>query len=501
MKPLSQQHWLAAPLILAFSASARLEPAPSEDRVAVVKAPAGPITPTPKPPAAETLERGFADVAARVGPAVVNIQATSKGGPAFGLGEHKPRALPFDDPFFGPFFRDPFGPFEDQPPQGERRVHAQGSGVIVSADGRILTNAHVIEGADDVSVFLADQRELKARVIGIDAKTDIAVLDVAVDDLPFLPLGESDKVRVGDFALAVGNPFAVGQTVTLGIVSATGRGQLGIVDYEDFIQTDAAINPGNSGGALVNTRGELIGIATAIVTGGGRGNTGVGFAVPSKMAGAVMQQIVDQGRVTRGWLGVAIQDVTSSLSEALHLGVKRGALVGDVIDGGPAAKAGLRRGDVVVALEGAPITDARTLRLAIGATKPGTKVRLSVLRSNKERDVDIVLQELPEDVAVAAVGAPNPAPTTLGIQVRPLTKDLAERLAVPPHTQGVVVASIVPGSRAADAGLRPGDLIVEVDGKAVPTTRDLTQALAKSKGRLLLLVMREGITTFVVVEP
>jgi serine protease Do len=451
----------------------------------------GAIAPTEKPPAAETLERGFAGVAARVGPAVVNIQATKEI-----EGSVRGRS-PFDDPFFGPFF----GPFGPSPPH---RARAQGSGVIISADGIIFTNHHVIEGATDVRVTLSDKRELRARVLGSDPKTDIAVLDVEADGLPFLPLADSDQVEVGDFALAVGNPFGIGQTVTLGIVSATGRGQLGIVDYEDFIQTDAAINPGNSGGALVNTRGELIGIATAIVTGGGGGNAGVGLAVPSKMARAVMQQILTEGRVVRGWLGVGVQDLTPSLAEALRISTRAGALVGDVVPDSPAGRAGLRRGDVILRFGDAPVTDGRALRLLVGSARPGTRATLVLLREGRERRLEVVLEEMKDEDAEqdpSAPGRPDAATSdALGIDARPLTPELRARLAVPADEEGLVVVAVRPGGRGAEAGLRRGDVILEVNQKKVGSIAALRREVAAAPHRVLFLVLRDGTTSYVLLE-
>jgi serine protease Do len=358
-------------------------------------APAAPPPPAPGPiqvPPAErdaiSLQNGFAPIVARVAPAVVNISSVRvlQGG--------RVRAPSRLREFFGEQF------FPEVP--RERREQAQGSGVIVSEDGYVLTNNHVVEQASEVQVVLQDRRELRAKIVGTDPKTDIAVLKIDGERFAFAPFGDSTKVRVGEFALAVGNPFAIGQTVTLGIISAVGRGNMGIVDYEDFLQTDAAINPGNSGGALVNAAGELIGINTAILARGAAGNQGIGFAVPAHLARAVMDQILQHGRVVRGWMGVGLQDITPALAEALGRKDARGVVVGEVSPSSPANAAGLQRGDIVVEIDGEPVVDSRALRMRISQSAPGTKVRLGIDRDGKRREVTLVLDELPE--------RPRPAP-------------------------------------------------------------------------------------------
>jgi len=275
------------------------------------------------------------------------------------------------------------------------RQQGEGSGVIVSADGYIVTNNHVVDGATELTVSMADKREMKARVIGADAKTDIALIKVDVRDLPHVVLGDSSKVEVGDIALAMGNPFGLGQTVTMGIISATGRGGLGIEDYEDFIQTDASINPGNSGGALVNTRGELIGINTAILSRSG-GNQGVGFAVPVGLVRHVMTQLKENGAVTRARLGVYFQELTPKLASALGVQASKGAVVAEIVPDGPASKSGLRKDDVITALNGQAI-DGRSLRNAVGSMTPGSTINLKVLRGGSERNFSITLDRMPDD--------------------------------------------------------------------------------------------------------
>ncbi len=421
---------------------------------------------------------------------VVNISSTRVIRPP------APEQAPF---FHDPLFRDPFG--RGQLPR-EMREQSLGSGVIVSADGYVLTNSHVVQGATEVRVSLPDRRELEAKIIGQDPKTDIAVLRIPGDGFPFAELGDSSRVRVGDFALAIGDPLGLGQTVTMGIISAKGRGNVGIVDYEDFIQTDAAINPGNSGGALVNLEGQVIGINTAIATSGGaRGNQGIGFSVPSNLAREVMTQIEQHGRVIRGWLGVAVQDVTPAMATALGLPAQGGALVADVTDGSPAARAGVSRGDVVLEIEGRPTADSRGLRMQIGGASPGTSLRLQVFRNGARRDVTVTLGEMPTDER--RPGAPTPsAAGAVGLQVAPLTPDMARRLDVPENTAGVMVTGVQMGSRAADAGLRPGDVIQEIDKTHVRSPDDVKKALERdAAGTHLVLVYREGSTHFVAIAP
>jgi len=280
-------------------------------------------------------------------------------------------------------------------PDRPMRQQGEGSGVIVSADGYIVTNNHVVDGATELTVSMADKREMKARVIGTDAKTDIALIKVDARDLPHVVLGDSSKVEVGDIALAMGNPFGLGQTVTMGIISATGRGGLGIEDYEDFIQTDASINPGNSGGALVNSRGELIGINTAILSRSG-GNQGVGFAVPVDLVRHVMTQLKENGAVTRARLGVYFQELTPKLASALGVQASKGAVVTEIVPDGPASKSGLRKDDVITALNGQAI-DGRSLRNAVGSMTPGSTINLKVLRGSSERNFSITLDRMPDD--------------------------------------------------------------------------------------------------------
>jgi len=434
---------------------------------------------------------GFAPVVEPALESVVNV-SSSKTIKSSGSSPGSPF---FNDPFFQQFFGRQF-----QEPR-ERRERSLGSGVIVSSDGHILTNNHVVDGATDVKVSLRDHREFSAKIVGTDPKTDVAVLKIDATGLRPLTLGDSSKTRIGQFALAIGDPFGIGETVTMGIVSAKGRGGLSIEDYEDFIQTDAAINPGNSGGALINTEGELIGINTAILTRGGGGNEGVGFAIPINMARGVMQQILTNGKVVRGYLGLLIQPMSPALAKAFGISVTNGALVGDVTNDGPAGRAGVRKGDVIVAMNGEPVKNSRDLRLRVAETPPGTEVRLKIIRDGKTQEIAVKLGELPEKAqAASAEGGENE--TLSGVRVEALTPQIARQLRLNPATQGVVVDDVAESSAAADAGLRRGDVIEQVDRKPVTSAAAFEHA-AREAGQnpVLLLVNRQGNTSFVLIQP
>ncbi|XXX76843.1 Do family serine endopeptidase [Sorangium sp. So ce134] len=466
----------------------------------------GPLAVPPSARDAVSLQEGFAPIVSRVSAAVVNVSSVRFVRPP------SPERVPFfSNPFFREFFgmdgdgpdeRDGRGGQDGQPP-GPRvqREQSLGSGVIVSREGHVITNAHVVQGASQVRVAVPGRQEMTATVVGVDSKTDVAVLKLDGGEFAFAPFGDSDAVRVGDFALAIGNPFGIGQTVTQGIISAVGRGNMGIVDYEDFLQTDAAINPGNSGGALISTAGELIGINTAILARGAQGNQGIGFAVPSKLARAVMAQIVEHGRVIRGALGVAIQDVTPALAEALGLPPDtRGAVVSDVSEGSAAGRAGLRRGDVIVALRGEHLADGRDLRMRIAETKPGTPVELRVLRDGRSLELTATLDELPEPKQEAPTPAPTPS-GALGLEIAPLSDDLRRRFEIPGDVKGALVVGLSPGGPAARAGLGPGDVILEANRKPVTGPEQLKQEVDAAGNRpVLLLAWREGRTRFVLVE-
>ena len=438
--------------------------------------------------------RGYASVVKRVLPAVVNI-SSSKVVKSDMSALRGPQGV---DPFFRQFFGDDF--FRKFAVPQERREKSLGSGVIVSPEGYILTNNHVVDGATEVTVTLHDKRELKARVVGTDPRTDIAVLKIDGSNFPVLTLGDSSKVEVGDIVLAVGDPFGVGQTVTQGIVSATGRGGLGIEQVEDFIQTDAPINPGNSGGALVDDEGHLIGINTAIMGNSG-GSQGIGFAVPINMAHHDMDEILKHGKVDRAYLGILPQDVTPAIAKAFHVSESKGALVGDVTPNSPASRANLKNGDIILQINGQPIDDANQLRLKIGMMEPNTNVSLKVLRDGKTQNVAVQLGDFPSKEERAAIGTENPESALQGVTVENLTPDTAQQLKLPATTKGVVVDEVSPASRAADAGLQSGDVIQEVNHQPVKTVKDFSQAVSASKkdAPVLLLVDRDGSTMFLAV--
>ena len=430
----------------------------------------------------------IADVAEAVLPAVVNIATT--------------RVQEMDSFGFGPFGQDPmfrqfFGqPFEDLPRQF--RQEGSGSGVIVSEDGVVLTNSHVVASAESIEVTLHDGREFVAELLGSDPRSDVAVLRlVDAEGLTPLALGDSDELRLGETVLAFGNPFGLSGTVTMGIVSAMGRADVGIVDYEDFIQTDAAINPGNSGGALVNLRGELVGVNTAIMSRSG-GYQGIGFAIPSNMVGSIMRSLLTDGRVARGWLGVMIQDLRPGLAEAFEVETTEGVLVGDVVSDSPAQAAGVRRGDVIVALDGAPVASAAALRNAVGGLSPGSKVKMKLLRDGKSKLLTVKLGELPGDDQTASTETRVPNPS--GLTVAPLDAAARARHDVPEDIrQGVLVTEVQPLGTAARAGMRPGDVVLEVNRTPVGSVESFSAAAAEG-GNTLLLVWRDGGTRWVVLD-
>jgi serine protease Do len=433
---------------------------------------------------------GFAPVVKEVLPNVVNISSSK----VVRTTNQMPEGMQ-SDPFFQQFFGQGFG--RPEIPKN-RREQSLGSGVIVSPEGYVLTNNHVVDGATDVKVTLSDKRELKAKIVGTDPKTDIAVLKLEGSNFPAITLGDSTKVQVGDYALAIGDPFGVGQTVTMGIVSAKGRGNLGIEDYEDFIQTDAPINPGNSGGALVNDRGELVGINTAILSHGSGGNEGIGFAIPVNLARNVMGQILDHGKVTRGYLGVVIQPITPAMAKQLGLSKLQGALVGDVSAKGPAQAAGVERGDVILSINGNAVSDSNELRNTVSMMQPGETVKLEVSRNGGTKDISVRLGELPlskKDAENKPEGASNDA--LEGVSVENLDAETAAQLQLPDSTKGVVVTGIDPASPKADSGLQKGDVIQEVNHQPVRNVAEFEQAMRKAGGSALLLVNRGGTTLFI----
>jgi serine protease Do len=437
-------------------------------------------------------KNGFSTVIDPALPAVVNISSTKV---------VKQQVVPnpfFNDPFFRQFFGNQFG--QQQQPQTERE-ESLGSGVIITQDGYIVTNNHVVSGASDIEVFTQSRKKYKARVVGTDPRTDIAVLKVDAAGLPTLAFGDSTNLKVGDLVFAIGDPFGIGETATMGIVSATGRALGGSIEhYENFIQTDAAINPGNSGGALIDVRGNLIGINTAIISGGG-GNEGVGFAIPVNMARDVIEQIADHGKVIRGYIGVTIQGVDPDMAKAFGLSQGGGALIGDVVPGGPAAKAGLQRGDIILELNGSSVTGPDDLSLRISEMAPGSVAHLKVFRSGHTQQIDVTLGTFPEN---SGPGAPveGAGAALQGVHVGDLTPDIAQQLGLPSGTSGVVVTEVDPSSPAAAANVQRGDVIEEVDRKPVHSVEDFRQALAgRANQPVLLLIDRSGNTIFVVVEP
>ena len=423
----------------------------------------------------------ISDVAEKVTPAVVNIttRRNRKTGDELPPSAHR--------------FLDPRG--RRLPPE-----MGAGSGVVISPTGTILTNNHVIDGADEIIVTFSNQRELPATLVGTDKSSDIAVLKVAAEGLPHLDFGDSSALRLGEFVLAIGNPFGVGQTVTMGIVSAKGRANVGIVDYEDFIQTDASINPGNSGGALVNLEGKLVGINTAILSRSG-GAQGIGFAVPSNMVRPIRDQIVKHGRVRRGWLGVAIQDLTPELRRGLGLGaVAQGVLVSEVMNGGPASKGDLEVRDVIVRVNDRSTRNAAQLRNRIALTAPGSRAKLTVMRDGKEKDLYVQLDEKKGDGEIASL-SPSDAAVTSGLRVDDLDDEMRKRLRIPRKVVGVVVSAVEPGSAADRSGLEEGDVITAVGRRPVRAAKHLERLIPNGTKEAVLRVFKRGVFTFVVLRP
>ena len=423
---------------------------------------------------------GFADIAQEVTPAVVNITV------------RKVMASPMSgNPFeqFPDFFNMPGMPKMPRRHGGPPAPEGQGagSGVIVSANGYVLTNNHVVEDATDITVTLPDKREFSGKVIGLDPQTDLAVVKIDGKDLPFVKWGDSSKLRVGEYVLAVGNPFGLNSTVTLGIVSALGRGGMGITQYEDFIQTDAAINPGNSGGALVNTNGELVGINTAIFSQSG-GYQGVGFAVPTNLAKPVYASLVSTGKVVRGFLGVGIQEVTSDLAQSFHLEKASGALVTNVVSGSPADQAGLQRGDVIIDYQGKPVTDPRNLQQYVIGTKVGSEVKMTLMRDGQKKFVKTTIRENQHPMQLAKNTEDVSEGPLAGVAVQNLDDTLVAKLGVDKNINGVVVMDVDPDSQAAKAGLSQGDIISEIDRKPIQSEEDFSTIAKHLDGQHQTLV-------------
>ncbi|TAL12515.1 MAG: DegQ family serine endoprotease [Nitrospirae bacterium] len=451
---------------------------------------ATPVVASPAVPAVQGAAPGFTEVARAVTPAVVNI--TSRAARGHGRGQHDPEE----------FFGSPFGPFGPQGPMPPRepRGGGMGSGVIVSPDGHIITNNHVVEGANELTVTLPDKREFKGRIIGTDPKTDLAVVKVDASGLPFVRWGDASKLQVGEYVLAIGNPFGLNSTVTLGIVSALGRGRMGITQYEDFIQTDAAINPGNSGGALVNTAGELVGINTAIISQTG-GSAGVGFAVPATMARPILESLVSTGKVVRGYLGVAIQDLTPDLAKSFGLKQAKGALVSSIAEDSPAERAGLKQGDVITAYQGKPIEEPAALQREVTRTPVGTKAVLKVIREGRDMDLTVTVGEQSERARVAGAG-PAMENALAGLEVQSLNQQMARELGIAGKASGVVVVGVEPGSLAERAGLAQGDVIREVNRQPVKSVKDYEKVAGnlKKDEPALLLINRRGASLFITIK-
>jgi len=458
-----------------------------------------PVATAPQPPVSGGGAKSFVEIAKMVRPAVVNIAATRSGKSGEG-----PLSSPFDDPFFRRFFGDEF--FRRDQPHRERKERGQGSGVIVDASGLIITNNHVVNKADEIRVILSDKREFKGKLIGTDTKTDIAVVKIEGTGLSTIAFADSDQLEVGEFVLAVGSPFGLTQSVTMGIVSAVGRASMGIAEYEDFIQTDAAINPGNSGGALVNVRGELVGINTAIFSQSG-GNMGIGFAVPSNLARSIMDQLAKTGKVVRGWLGVAIQELTPELATQFGISDTKGVLVSDVMDDSPAKKAGFERADVITEYDGKPMDTPTHLRNAVAQTPIGRKVAIKVIRDKKPKTIEVTIAEQPKSIGQSGSedNGESTAPTGVlsDLDVRELNEELAARYGIKTTERGVVVVRVKPGSTADEMGVREGDIILEVNRKPVSSIKSYERAvsgLAKDQA-VLLLLKRKGQTLYLTLRP
>ena len=459
---------------------------------AVAATPAG-ASPAASAVAAPGTVPGFTEVAKAVTPAVVNITAVR-------VARGRDSRMPSDpEEFFGSPFGPPDGPRGHNGPR-EPRGGGMGSGVIVSPDGYIITNNHVVEGANELTVTLPDKREFKGRIVGTDPKTDLAVVKVDAAGLPFVRWGDASKLQVGEYVLAIGNPFGLNSTVTLGIVSALGRGRMGITQYEDFIQTDAAINPGNSGGALVNTAGELVGINTAIISQTG-GSAGVGFAVPATMAKPVLESLVSTGKVVRGYLGVAIQDLTPDLAKSFRLKQVKGALVSSIAEDSPAEQAGLKQGDVITAYQGKPIEDPVALQREVTRTPVGTKAVLKVIRDGRDMDLTVTVGEQSERARVAGAGS-SMENALAGLDVQSLNQQLARELGITGKTNGVVVVGVEPGSLADRAGVAQGDVVREINRQPVKSVKDYEKVASslKKDESALLLINRRGASLFITVK-
>jgi len=427
----------------------------------------------------------FAEIVEKVSKGVVNISTTRV--------EEQPNPFWW---FFGPgpgpgeeFFRRFFGE-----PQRRIPTRSLGSGFLISPDGYIVTNSHVVRGATDINVTLWDGRTFKAKIVGVDDATDIAVLKIDATNLPYLKFGDSNELRVGDWVIAIGNPFGLGHTVTVGVVSAKGR-SLGITRYEDFIQTDAAINPGNSGGPLINIKGEVVGINTAILNPSGMSvNAGIGFAIPSSLAKDIVPTLIAKGKVERAWLGVYIQEVTPEIAKQLGLKEAKGALVSDVIPGSPADKVGIKRGDVIIEFDGKKVESWRQLPIMVSLSPVNKKAKLKIIRDGKELEFEVVLAKMPEEQELARQQPPEQRQIPeQGVELKQFG------ITIQDSPDGPKVVSVEPGSPAQMAGIMPGDIIVEVNRKQVKNSSEIANILKDQKSALFL-INREGRTIFVAIR-
>jgi serine protease Do len=458
----------------------------------IALSPANPALAQSSAKAAKELSSAFSTVAKTAMPAVVSIKiekAVEVGPMAFGspFGFNDPFGL-FDDELLRKFFGDKLPPQRQAPRKFYQR--GQGTGFIISKDGYILTNNHVVGNVDKITVELQDGRKFEnAKLIGTDPDSEVALIKIDGDDFPILPLGDSDKIEIGDWVVAIGNPFGLSETVTVGVISAVGRSNVHIAAYEDFIQTDAAINPGNSGGPLINLDGQVIGI-----------NMGIGFAIPINMARSIEEQLKTRGKVTRGYLGIYGQDITADIADLLQLKTSKGVIVAMVEKGSPAEKAGIQSHDVILEMNGKNIESYDTFRNDIAMLEPGSKVKFLVMRNGKTREVTVTLAERPTEVAQAVPAGQKKSQETLGIEVQNLTKDLAEQFGYP-LGEGVIVTVVTPGSPAAEAGIQPGDLVQSVNRQSVNSVDDFENAVrGTNDNKVLLLVRRGEYSQFIVVR-
>ncbi len=465
-----------------------------------VETPAAHPQAPPAPVVIDGMRTSYADVVDKTSPAVVRIEA-----------DHKEKATPQTQfPGGDDFFKQFQMPKQNQRPQIERGL---GSGVVIDANGTILTNNHVVEGADKITVAMSDNKTYEAKVVGTDVPSDLAVIKIEAANLPFLTLGNSDSVRVGDIVLAIGNPLGIGQSVTSGIISAKGR-RTGLSDgsFEDFLQTDAAINRGNSGGALVNLNGELIGINSQILSPGGAsgGNIGIAFSIPSNMAKSVVEQLLKDGKVHRGMLGINIQNITDDTAKALDIKDRNGVLVSNVKSGGAADKAGVKRGDIITSINGEKTEDSNVLRNKVAGTAPGTEIKLSIVRDGKELELTAKLDEFNlTDAKKSAPGRgddengaePQNQSGKLGLSLQPVTPQVAKQLGLDAE-EGMVVTEVDPSGPAAEEGVSRGDVILEINKKPVKSIADVQAAINASGERpVLLLISRRGQTIYLTVKP